>query len=79
MRDETLLTYLCRPGFGLTGNTISNGAAVDHYPTMSLLDMKRLPVWELAADNAVLAMWYTGTHNREAIELAEARALRCAR
>lgn len=53
------------------GNTISNGAAVDHYPTMSLLDMKRLPVWELAADNAVLAMWYTGTHNLEAIELAE--------
>jgi hypothetical protein len=54
------------------GNTISNGAAADHYPTMSLLDMKRLPVWELAADNAVLAMWYTGTHNQEAIELAEA-------
>lgn len=54
------------------GNTISNGAAVDHYPTMSLLDMKRLPVWELAAENAVLAMWYTGTHNQEAIELAEA-------
>ena len=54
------------------GNTISNGAAVDHYPTMSLLDMKRHPVWELAADNAVLAMWYTGTHNQEAIELAEA-------
>lgn len=54
------------------GNQISNGAAVDHYPTMSLLDMKRLPVWELAADNAVLAMWYTGTHNQEAIELAEA-------
>ncbi len=53
------------------GNTVSNGAAVDHYPTMSLLDMKRLPVWELAADNAVLAMWYTGTHNQEAIELAE--------
>lgn len=25
------------------GNKISNGAAVDHYPTMSLLDMKRLP------------------------------------
>lgn len=54
------------------GNTISNGAAADHYTTMSLLDMKRLPVWELAADNAVLAMWYTGTHNQEAIELAEA-------
>lgn len=34
------------------GNQISNGAAVDHYPTMSLLDMKRLPVWELAADTS---------------------------
>lgn len=54
------------------GNTISNGAAADHYSTMKLIDLKRLPVWELAAENAVLAMWYTGTHNQEAIELAEA-------
>jgi N6-adenosine-specific RNA methylase IME4 len=53
-------------------NTASNGAAADHYATMRLIDLKRLPVWELAADNAVLAMWYTGTHNQEAIELAEA-------
>ena len=54
------------------GNTISNGAAVDHYLTMSITDLKRLPVWDLAAENSVLAMWYTGTHNQEAIELAEA-------
>jgi len=54
------------------GNTASYGAAASHYDTMPLIDMKRLPVWELATDNAVLAMWYTGTHNREAIELAEA-------
>ncbi|PJD04705.1 adenine methyltransferase [Enterobacter mori] len=54
------------------GNTISNGAATDHYSTMKLIDIKRLPVWELAAENAVLAMWYTGTHNQEAIELTEA-------
>ncbi|MBN9706214.1 DNA methyltransferase [Enterobacter roggenkampii] len=54
------------------GNTISNGAAADHYSTMKLIDIKRLPVWELAAENSVLAMWYTGTHNQEAIELAEA-------
>lgn len=54
------------------GNTISNGAATDHYSTMKLIDIKRLPVWELAAENSVLAMWYTGTHNQEAIELAEA-------
>ncbi len=54
------------------GNTISNGAAGNHYGTMKLIDMKRLPVWDLAADDAVLAMWFTGTHTREAIELAEA-------
>lgn len=53
------------------GNTISNGAAADHYSTMRLIDLKRLPIWEVAAENAVLAMWYTGTHNQEAIELAE--------
>jgi len=53
-------------------NTISNGAAADHYSTMKLEDIKRLPVWSLAAEDAVLAMWYTGTHSREAIELAEA-------
>lgn len=34
--------------------------------------IKRLPVWDIAADDAVLAMWYTGTHNAEAVQLAEA-------
>jgi len=58
------------------GNKISNGAAVNHYETMSLVELKRLPVWNLAADNAVLAMWYTGTHTEEAIELAEAWGFR---
>lgn len=56
----------------LYDNKASNGAAEDHYDTMKLIDMKRLPVWDLAADDAVLAMWFTGTHTREAIELAEA-------
>lgn len=56
----------------LYDNTCSNGAAEAHYDTMKLIDIKRLPVWELAAENAVLAMWFTGTHIREAIALAEA-------
>ncbi len=58
------------------GNTVSNGAANNHYSTMSMADLKRLPVWQLAAENSVLAMWYTGTHNREAVELAEAWGFR---
>lgn len=53
-------------------NAISNGAAGNHYGTMSLTDLMRLPVWSIAAENAVLAMWYTGTHNAEAVKLAEA-------
>ncbi|WP_268258330.1 MT-A70 family methyltransferase, partial [Serratia marcescens] len=53
------------------GNTISNGAAGNHYSTMSMADLKRLPVWAIAAPDSVLAMWYTGNHSQEAIELAE--------
>ncbi|OZT31971.1 DNA methyltransferase, partial [Salmonella enterica subsp. enterica serovar Heidelberg] len=41
------------------GNTVSNGAAENHYGTMKLIDIKRLPVWELAAEDSVLAMWFT--------------------
>ncbi|MDY7621040.1 MT-A70 family methyltransferase [Raoultella planticola] len=58
------------------GNKISNGAAENHYTTMSLSELKHLPVWEVAAEDAVLAMWYTGTHTEEAIELAEAWGFR---
>lgn len=58
------------------GNKISNGAAENHYATMSLSELKHLPVWEVAAEDAVLAMWYTGTHTEEAIELAEAWGFR---
>lgn len=61
----------CDPPWSYS-NTSSNGAAEDHYGTMTLTDMKRLPVWSLAEENAVMAMWYTGTHVKEAIELAEA-------
>lgn len=54
------------------GNKVSRGAASNHYSTMSLEELKRLPVWDLAAENAVLAMWYTGTHDEQARELAKA-------
>ncbi|MFU2317840.1 MT-A70 family methyltransferase [Rahnella sp. PCH160] len=53
-------------------NKISNGAADDHYSTMTLEEIKRLPVWSIAADNAVLALWYTGNFAAEAVELAQA-------
>lgn len=58
------------------GNRASNGAAKNHYSTMTMTDLKRLPVWALSEENSVLAMWYTGTHNQEARELAEAWGFR---
>ncbi|KKO56431.1 MT-A70 family protein [Serratia ureilytica] len=54
------------------GNKSSNGAAENHYGTMSISDLKRLPIWSIAEDNSVLALWYTGNHSQEAIDLAEA-------
>ncbi|CAH3476069.1 hypothetical protein AI2716V1_2117 [Enterobacter cloacae] len=35
------------------GNTVSNGAATNHYGTMSLIDMKRLSGGDKARVNAV--------------------------
>ena len=53
-------------------NKVSNGAASDHYQTMSIRDIKRIPVWDVAAEGSVLVMWYTSTHVEEAIALADA-------
>lgn len=53
-------------------NKASRGAAVNHYPTMSLTELTRLPIQDIAADDAILVMWYTGNFALEAIKLAEA-------
>lgn len=46
------------------------------YPVMSLQDLCRLPVWDLAADNCLLAMWWVGPMPLEAIKLVEAWGFR---
>ena len=46
-------------------------AAEAHYSTMSMTELKALPVAVLAADDAVMYMWATGTHLREAINLLD--------
>ena len=53
-------------------NKGSRAKADNHYPTMSITDLKRLPVWDLAADDAILAMWWVPPMPLEAIQLAEA-------
>lgn len=53
-------------------NKGSRAKADNHYTTMSITDLKRLPVWDLAADDAILAMWWVPPMPLEAIQLAEA-------
>lgn len=53
-------------------NKGSRAKAENHYPTMTLAELKRLPVWDLAADDAILAMWWIPPMPLEAIQLAEA-------
>ena len=51
-----------------TGGSMKSGAA-NQYDVMTLDDMKLLPVKDIAADNAILVMWYVGAMPQEAIDL----------
>lgn len=46
-------------------------APQDHYDTMSLPDMKALPVSDLCLPDAVLVMWATAPHLKMAFELMD--------
>jgi N6-adenosine-specific RNA methylase IME4 len=46
--------------------------AADPYATMSLDEMKALPVGDVAADDCLLVMWIVSSHLVEAIDLAVA-------
>lgn len=46
--------------------------AEDHYPTMTIEQMSALPVADMAAKDAVLAMWIVGSHCDVAFDLARA-------
>ena len=44
----------------------------DHYPVMKVEDIKRIPVQDMAADNAVLCVWATFPNLKYALEVIEA-------
>jgi len=46
--------------------------AADPYPTMTLDELKALPVADVAGPNCLLVMWVISSHIPQAIELAEA-------
>ena len=51
------------------GTKDTRRAAQAHYPTMSINDMAGLPIGDISEDNAVMYLWVTGTHLREAVLL----------
>jgi N6-adenosine-specific RNA methylase IME4 len=48
------------------------------YPTMTVRDICRLPVWDLAADDCLLAMWWVPTMPLEALKVIDAWGFRLA-
>jgi N6-adenosine-specific RNA methylase IME4 len=47
-------------------------AAANHYPTMALAEICKLPIADLATPDAVLFLWTTAPHLREAFEVLAA-------
>jgi len=43
----------------------------DHYPVMSLDDLKKLPVGELAKKDCAMFMWVIGSHLEQALDLGK--------
>ena len=50
----------------------ARGAGANHYNTMSLNELKEMPVRDISTDRAICFMWATFPLIREAIELMEA-------
>jgi N6-adenosine-specific RNA methylase IME4 len=53
-------------------NRAARGAACNHYPTMSLDEIRNEPLAELVPENAHLHLWTTNAFLREAFEVIEA-------
>ena len=49
-----------------------SGGAVRHYPTVTLPELKTLPVRTIAADDSLLFLWATNPHLDQAIDLGKA-------
>ncbi len=55
-----------------------SGGAVKHYPTVTVKDLMKLAVNEIATDDSLLFMWSTSPHLDQAIDLGRAWGFRWA-
>jgi len=53
-------------------STSIRGTADDHYPTMTLEEIKQIPVEKITLDNAALFLWTTSSMIKKAFEVIEA-------
>jgi N6-adenosine-specific RNA methylase IME4 len=70
-RDKFSLVY-ADPPWSFEFVPAENRAVQNHYPTMSFEQLSLLPVWSIAEDNCVLAMWAPACKLDEALRLIKA-------
>lgn len=68
--DNVFQVVYCDPPWQYN-NSGFNSSAEQHYPTMSMDELKAMPVKDLRAENAVMFMWATNPLLKEAIDLME--------
>ena len=54
-----------------TGGSMKSGASA-HYDVMSLEDIKKLPIKNIADDNCILFMWWVASQGQAAMDVVEA-------
>lgn len=72
MTGKYTLIYADPPWFYRDKAADGNRGAGFKYPVMNVLDICRLPVWDLAAEDCLLAMWWVPTQPVEALKVVEA-------
>ncbi len=55
-----------------TGGTMTSGAAHQYKSTMSVDELKAMPIDNIAADDCILVMWYVGAMPQEALDVVKA-------
>ena len=55
-----------------TGGSMKSGAAHHYKSTMSVDELKAMPISDIAADDCILVMWYVGSMPQEALDVVQA-------
>lgn len=60
-----------------TGGSMTSGASHQYKSTMSIADLKSMPIDDIAADDCILVMWYVGSMAQEALDVVKAWGFDC--